>query len=68
MGGRFNICFAILTLALRASADVVNSMYIISNAEDLSIGRVGLTVVGEERATTCLPSVRRFYLYIAVVY
>lgn len=55
------------SIALLAAATVVsatdsnsvkNPIYIISNAEVPSLGRPGLSLIGEQRATQCLPEVR----------
>lgn len=53
---------ALLAAACAVSAtdsnSVKNPIYIISNAEVPSLGRPGLSIIGEQRATQCLPEVR----------
>jgi hypothetical protein len=46
-----------LLVAARAVSAVTNPIYIISNAEVPSLGRPGLSIIGEQRATQCLPEV-----------
>ena len=62
VSNRFLSLTTLLTLAASAfAANVDNPIYIISNAETPSLNLPGLTPVGLERATQCLPPVRPFY-------
>ncbi|KAF8653687.1 hypothetical protein AX16_003837 [Volvariella volvacea WC 439] len=55
----YSLSFGFVTLLLGLSVPVSavrNSIYIIRNAEVASLGEVGFTPVGLQRATTCLPT------------